>query len=456
MFVDRSDLILHNPPMLGYGVCVTDVDGDGRFEFFVAGFGFPNRTLAWDGKHFVDRFDKTLSAYERQAIGVAAADMDGDGREEIYVLNTDTFAGAKRFGDHCFARREGVWMDLFELPQNARIINRVAGRSVCALDREGKGVYGFLVANYGGPMRLYERKAGDIFEDNAFRANLAHVTGGRSLVALPLLSLPGYMDVFAATENGPNLLLINQMDGTFREEAEERGIADIGSHGRGVAPLDADGDGRFDLAIGNWQDEHRLFSQVVPGFFDDVAPPEMRRPSAARTVIAADFDNDGYEEIFFNNLGEPNRLFALRDGMYRRINIGEAEEEDLLGTGAAVADLDGDGRLELLTSHGEQSSQPLCLYHTPPNDNHFLRILPLTLKGAPARGALVRLTAGGRTQIRAIDAGSGYLCQMEPVAHFGLGQTTQVERAEIIWPGGATVMIENPEIDQTLTVRPRG
>ena len=452
MFVDRSDLILHNPPMLCYGVCVTDVDGDGRFEFFVAGFGFPNRTLTWDGQRLTDRFDRILSAYERQAIGVAAADIDGDGLEEIYVLNTDTFAGAKRFGDHCFARRDNSWIDLFELPQNGRLINRVSGRSVSALDREGKGVYGFLVANYGGPMRLYERQPGDLFEDNAFRANLAYVTGGRALVSLPLLSPPGYMDIFAATENGPNLLLINQFDGTFREEAEERGIADSGSHGRGIAPLDADGDGRFDLAVGNWQDEHRLWTQVVPGFFDDMAPPEIRRPSAARTVIAADFDNDGYEELFFNNIGEPNRLFGLREGVYVRRDIGEAREEDMLGTGAAVADLDGDGRLELLITHGEQDTQPLSLYHTLPNGNHFLRVRPLTAKGAPARGAVVRLTAGNRTQLRAIDAGSGYLCQMEPVAHFGLGPLTEVESVEIIWPGGVAATIPRPEADQTLTV----
>lgn len=452
MFTDRSDLLLHNPPMLGYGICVTDIDDDGQFEFFVAGFGFPNRVLAWDGSRLVDRFDRNLSAYERQAIGVAAADMDGDGREEIYVLNTDTFAGPKRHGDHLFARREGEWLDLFTLPQNADVINRVAGRSVCALDRQGRGVYGFVVANYGGPMRLYERSTGDELFDYARKAGIDEVTGGRGVVSLPLVSPPGRMDIFAGNENTANFLFVNEGDGTFTEYAEAMGVADPYENGRGIAVLDADGNGKFDLVVGNWQGEHRLFLQSPLGGFMDGATPEMSRPAAVRTVIAADFDNDGYEEILFNNIGEPNRLFGYRNGAWTRRDIGDAAEPQGLGTGAAVADLDGDGRLELLIAHGETDTQPLSLYHVPANSNNYLRVRPLTRSGAPARGAVVTLTTAERIQRRAIDAGSGYLCQMEPVAHFGLGVTMAVERIEVIWPGGANVTVVDPGINQTITV----
>src|SRR5207302_1627375 len=118
----------------------------------------------------------------------------------------------------------------------------------------------------------------------------------------------------------------------------------------------------------------------------------------------------------------------------------------------AVADLDGDGRLELLISHGEAGAQPLTLYHGPANGNHWLRIAPRTRYGAPARGALVTLQAAGRRQIRTIDAGSGYLCQMEPVAHFGLGTTDAVESVEIRWPDGAIHTLHHPQIDRLLPV----
>jgi hypothetical protein len=208
----------------------------------------------------------------------------------------------------------------------------------------------------------------------------------------------------------------------------------------------------FDLVIGNWEGEHRLLVQDVNGRFEDRTPLHMAKPSRVRTVIAADFDNDGYEEIFFNNIGEENRLFGFRSGDWWSLDLGDAEEPAGYGTGAVVGDFDGDGRLELIISHGEAAPQPVSYFQTIPNGNHWLRILPLTQYGAPARGALVTLITAQRTQIRVIDAGSGYLCQMEPVAHFGLGEETSVERVVIRWMDGSEHIIVAPEVDQMLRV----
>jgi hypothetical protein len=451
MFINRTKLIRDNPVQLNYGVAVVDVDGDGAMELFVAGYGAANLALKWDGRQFVDVADATLKSTQRQAIGVAAGDIDGDGREEIYVLNTDTFAGEKRFGDHLFNFQDGRWIDLFALHHNARVANYVAGRSVACVDREGNGVYGMLVANYGGPLRLYETLDGVHLVDIAPEAGLDYITGGRALLSLPLVS--DRMDIFAANENSPNFLFVNRGDGKFDEMAEEYGVADPYEHARGVAALDADGNGRFDLVVGNWEGPHRLYLQSLTGGYMDAAPPEMAEPSRVRTVIAADFDNDGYEEIFFNNIGQPNRLFALRErddgsswqtGEWVGVDVGDALEPWGLGTGAAIGDFDGDGRLELLISHGEAQPQPLSLYHTPDNANDWLRVMPLTPRGAPARGAVVILTTRDRILRRAIDAGSGYLCQMEPVAHFGLGLGMQLERLEVRWPDGTSVTLDDP------------
>jgi hypothetical protein len=286
--------------------------------------------------------------------------------------------------------------------------------------------------------------------DVAPEARLNRVTGGRGLVAVPLVSQR--MDIFAVNEQGPNFLFRNRGDGTFEEIAAEVGLADPDEHGRGVAAVDLDGDGRLDLLYGNWEGPHRLWIQTPDGFFKDVAPPELARPSRIRTVIAADFDNDGYPELFFNNIGEPNRLFAWRSGRWQAIDIGDAAEPQGLGTGAAVADVDGDGRLELLIAHGESGAQPLSFYRPQANANNWLRVLPLTRQGAPARGALVRLLTSTRTQIQAIDAGSGYLCQMEPVAHFGLGSETGVKEIQIQWPDGKQLQVAHPPVNQLLRI----
>ena len=110
------------------------------------------------------------------------------------------------------------------------------------------------------------------------------------------------------------------------------------------------------------------------------------------------------------------------------------------------------GLLELLISHGESKAQPLSLHRvartTAARRNHYLRVLPLTRSGAPARGALVTLRdSAGRLQVRVIDPGSGYLCQQEPVAHFGLGVHSAVE-VVIVWPGGQRRTLTGPAVDE--------
>merc|ERR1719161_2950061 len=91
------------------------------------------------------------------------------------------------------------------------------------------------------------------------------------------------------------------------------------------------------------------------------------------------------------------------------------------------------------------------------HNNNWLRVLPLMQYGGPARGATVKLFMTGAQgevpKIRAIDAGSGYLCQMEPVAHFGLGQAASVAEVLIQWPDGSTRTLRSPSID-TLHVVP--
>jgi hypothetical protein len=451
MFTNRTALVRTNPPLLHYGAAVCDADGDGRFEFVVAGYGGPNRILGFRDGYLDDVGDRAFADVGRQALGVAAADFDGDGLEEIYLLNSDSFAGPKHVGDRLFRRTQGGWTDLFSEPRNRGSQNQTAGRSIVAIDRRGRGRYGFFVANYGGPMRLYEiGEDGDIV-DAAADAGIDFVAGGRCAMSLPILSTR--MDLFVGNEGGPNFLFRNLGDGTFVDVAEAWGLDDSEEAARGVACFDADGDGRLDFALGNWEGPNRLFVRDPQGRFRNLAPNDWATPSRNRTIIAADFDNDGREEIFFNNIGQPNRLFGWRRGTWTSLDIGDASEPNGLGTGAAVADLDGDGRLELLICHGESGLQPLTYYHAPKTEHHWVRVFPQTAAGAPARGAVVMLVQEERSQIRTIDAGSGYLCQMEPIAHFGLGKSPRIESISITWPDGSTQTLADPEPDKLHVVK---
>ena len=105
----------------------------------------------------------------------------------------------------------------------------------------------------------------------------------------------------------------------------------------------------------------------------------------------------------------------------------------------------------MLIAHGD--AKPLTLYRGPENDNHWVRVRPLTRFGAPARGAVVKLIANGRAQVRVICGGSGYMCQMEPIAHFGLGTGTTIDSITVTWPDGSSITILKPTIRQVLIAK---
>ncbi len=440
MFSDWSGRLRLNPPVPCSGVAVADLLGSGAPQFVVCGNGGPNRVFAWVGGELLDRTPRALADDGRPSVAAAAADVDGDGVEELYVLN-----GGQT--DRLFRRDAGGhWQDLLA---DQAVRHSTGGRSVTAVDRRGSGRYGFLVAGAGTPMRFLEWTADGHLADLAPALGLDAVTAGRGLWVGPLAS--DRPDVFCGNEGGANFLYRNTGCGTFLEIAAAVRLADGGERASGVTGLDADDDGHFDLAVANWDGPNRLLVRQPDGTFHDRATPAMAYPGAVHTPVAADFDNDGYEELFFHCQGEPNRLFRRSPDSRHPLDwvladVGAAAEPGGYGTGAAVADIDGDGRLELLLSHGEQAAQPLSLFKVATGNHHWLRVRPLTRFGAPARGAVVRLRAGGRIQIRVID------CRMEPVAHFGLGAVEFVDDVRVTWPDGATATRTRPRIRRQFDV----
>lgn len=495
MFIKTNWLKNLDTSQLNYGVAVSDVDNDGSLEWIVAGFSGPNFVLKFDRatKRLInlaqDHRYSAIADQGGQAIGVCACDIDGDGREEIYFLNTNNaYAGRADYGDSLFKWRNGKYVNLYTDPVNSRMeAKSFAGRSVACIDRHGTGKYSIVIATYSrggvGNFALVEmdenHPSNDVSTGNIVLKNVASVakidkaTGGRGLVVGPILGNNGRSDIFFGNEGNPwmgnpgdNFLFKNLGNGSFEDIAELAEIQDKYNNARGISLADFNRDGLLDIAYGNWEGEHRLFMQYKAvgeaRKFRNIANRQYAVPTKIRTVIAADFDNNGDTDIFMNNIcshrdpndREPNKLFTVipnqfnnsSDPEIKKMNIGQAKEPRGFGTGAAITDMDGDGVLDLLISHGESQTQPLKVYRVNRDVSrnqagkyNWVRVFPRTKYGAPARGALVKLTTRtGRIYSSVIDGGSGYLCQMEPVAHFGLGEDKPM-KLDVQYPDGVVV-----------------
>lgn len=495
MFIKTNWLKNLDTSQLNYGVAVSDVDNDGSLEWIVAGFSGPNFVLKFDRatKRLInlaqDHRYSAIADQSGQAIGVCACDIDGDGREEIYFLNTNNaYAGRADYGDSLFKWRNGKYVNLYTDPVNSRMeAKSFAGRSVACIDRLGTGKYSIVIATYSrggvGNFALVEmdenHPSNDVSTGNIVLKNVASVakidkaTGGRGLVVGPILGNNGRSDIFFGNEGNPwmgnpgdNFLFKNLGNGSFEDIAEQAEIQDKYNNARGISLADFNRDGLLDIAYGNWEGEHRLFMQYKAvgeaRKFRNIANRQYAVPTKIRTVIAADFDNNGDTDIFMNNIcshrdpndREPNKLFTVipnqfnnsSDPEIKKMNIGQAKEPRGFGTGAAITDMDGDGVLDLLISHGESQTQPLKVYRVNRDVSrnqagkyNWVRVFPRTKYGAPARGALVKLTTRtGRVYSSVIDGGSGYLCQMEPVAHFGLGEDKPM-KLDVQYPDGVVV-----------------
>jgi hypothetical protein len=447
--VDKTHLLRENPLDSSYAASIADLDADGVPEVFVTTADGPNHLYKMTSECYLDVASPILQDAEHSALAVAAGDVTGNGLLDLYVLNAGTFMGPLAEPDRLFVNQGDLrFTDMMESHPDRNI---GAGRSICWTDPMATGHLGLYVVNYGAPNKLFVNDGEGGFRNQAPVAHgLGLISGGRSVVSQDILG-SGRMDMFVLNEDGPNVFFRNTPGG-YIECAEMLGLQDPNQNGRGLQACDFNRDGRIDLVYANWEGPHRIFQQRPEGDFLDVASSDFAHPSRARSIVVADFDNDGWEDVFINNMGEPNRLFRnLGDGTFEEVDPGPLLLPDGTGTGVSCGDLDLDGWLELFVCHGELMPQRNRIFSVAPNGNSWLRILPLSMAGAPAIGARVTLQFD-RPMIRFIDGGSGYLCQMEPIAHFGLGSERTVPRVHVRWSDGAEVHLDGVEPNRVIKV----
>ncbi|MGH9443734.1 MAG: CRTAC1 family protein [Thermoanaerobaculia bacterium] len=402
-----------------------DADRDGRLDLFVAAYGDARMTgPAFSGKngpgsrffHNVEKngrpffVDETASAGFSDrgwAFAAAACDFDDDGDDDLYVAND--------FGTNCLYENVSTpgRPRFREVARKAGVLDDGYGMGVAWGDYDGDGHFDLHVADFSSPYRWIIRSP-----------------------RLPMPPVPAVVQAIARPIVVPMLLrrcegdglYRNRGDGTFEKTSEQAGVTE-GGWAWGTEFVDLDGDGREDLLVvnGMWQ--------AAPGGKCDEV--KFWNEMSAQGIA---FHDGFWGGIDFGRDGMASRTAKH---LYRNLGNGKFEEDawvEGLDTrddtrGLAYGDLDGDGAPDvvLATFRG-----PLLVYR---NGWTAARRLTLRLESPlghnrDAVGAVVRLSAGGRTQIREVRAGSSFLSCSAKELYFGLGGAEKADSIEVRWPDG--------------------
>jgi len=430
------------------GVAVGDYDNDGYPDLFVLGYG---RCILYRNRGDGTFEDVTAIAGVKNEArwGSSAAwfDYDNDGRLDLVIANYVDWSPERNFwcGEH------GPGM-----------------RSYCHPD------------NFNGePPTLYHNNGDGTFTDVSKASGLAAKPGNGLGVVTFDYDNDGWQDVFIANDSMPNFLFHNNRDGTFKEVGYAAGVAvsmdGAPEAGMGTDAADVMGDGRMDLFVTHLDEQlARLYVNLGERGFDDAT---LRSKIAYATYHISgfgarimDYDNDGWRDIFMANghildniekyhsdvhYGEPKLMFRnLGRGVFENVSaqLGADFQLPRVSRGAAVADYDNDGDLDILVNNNGQPAQ--LLRNDGGNANHWLEILLIgTKSNRDGVGTRVKVTAGDLVLYDQRKGGASYQSAQDPRLHFGLGQHAKVDALEIQWPSGSVTKLDTLASDQVIAVK---
>jgi len=441
------------------GAVFADYDGDGDLDLFVARHG-PNLLYRNDG-------DGTFTEVGRQA-GVddprwtttgCFADFDGDGDLDLYLSNYCEFdVEAQRDTVRWFTIQQ--FPHYFEPQDNALLRNdgdgtftdvtaeagpagvAGTGRSlmVLATDHDNDGDVDILVANDIGLNDLYRNDGGMRFVNEGLESGFACDAEGRFQASMGLaagdVDGDGDLDLIASHYgNEYHTLYISDGKGHYTDETLRAGLVNertMDTVGWGVGFHDFDLDGRLDLLLVSG---HVITNFVRRGMLWHWGQDAEKLDDAEYIQENPQMDDAAY------NLGadQPKLLFLGKgDGTFQDVSeaVGETFATPRMSRGAAFADFDGDGRIDVAVSNKNQPAQVL-LNRMPPK-GHWIKVdLRARAPNHFAVGARVFLKTGDVTQMREIHAGTSYCSSDDYVVHFGLGAAARADELRVRWPDGS-------------------
>jgi len=396
---------------------------------------------------------------ETTGTGVAIFDFDGDGRNDIFIVNGTTLNSA--------GRQTPITSQLYhndgnghftEIARQAGITQEGWGQGVCVADYDNDGRPDMLVTYYGHNV-LYRNLGNGKFADVTAQAKLP-VTGTRWGTGCAFLDYDrdGYVDLFVANyvdldlnatpraganpncvwkglpvmcgpsglPKGRNALFHNNRDGTFTDVSEQAGILKPGGrYGLGVVAADFDNDGWPDIYVACDMTPSLLYHNRGDGTFEErgvdagVAYNYDGRLQAGMGVAVADYDGNGFLDIAKSNFsGDLPSLYENDGGLFfndvsQQVGLGKNQ---LLGWGIAFLDVDEDGWKDIVLANGH-------VYPEVDNSQVGDRYLQKTL--------LYRNLGNGRFQDITGEAGPAFQ-QARPARGLAVGDVDGDGRQEIV------------------------
>jgi hypothetical protein len=514
---------LYIPEILAPGAAMFDYDNDGDLDVFLlqgqmlgTGKTFADALVPPSGPmplqsrlyrndlqvhadgtrtlHFTDVTRESHIEIRGYPMGVAAGDFDNDGCVDLFVTG---FGRNHLFRNSC----RGTFTDVWKPTESDW------GVSASFVDYDRDGWLDLYVGNYvnyrldagtqchaasGQPDyctpqafraqadRLYRNQRNGTFVDVSSKALIGGHFGPALGVATADFNNDGWIDIYVANDGEPNLLWLNQRDGTFKDTALLAGVA-LAAEGKpegsmGVDAGDFDNDGDEDLFMTELPDQgNNLFVNDGSGMFEDQSPRSGLGPlSMGYTGFGTawiDYDNDGWLDVVTVNGAvslKPSRAsdrlpYNEQKRLFR--NLGNGRFEDVtsragtvfglseVSRGASFGDIDNDGDTDvLLTNNGGPAR---LLVNNVGNRRHWLglRLVGDTISRdmIGARVAVVR--ADGRTLWRRARSDGSYASANDPRVLLGLDDSSNPVRLRVVWPNGVTEEWAGVLVDRWMTLR---
>jgi hypothetical protein len=430
----------------GLGVATGDIDNDGLVDLLVTGFDRYQLFRNLGGGTFAD---VTASSGVRGEPGVTVAatfvDYDRDGWLDLYVgYNVD-----------------------YALARERPCPNMAGARDYCPPQ-----IYG------GRPDHLYRNLGGGRFVDVSRSALVGGTFGPALGVVTADFNLDGWIDIYVANDGEPNLLWMNQRNGTFKDTGMPAGAA-LTAEGKAEASMgvdagDFDGDGDEDLVMTELTGQgSNLYVNDGSGSFHDASAASAIGPlSMAYTGWGTnwiDFDNDGWLDVLAVNgtivaaegrAGEPfpydqRKVLFRNPGAGRFENVtshaGAAFAASEAGRGAAFGDVDNDGDTDVIV--GNDAGRLRLFVNRVGNRHHWLGLRVVGRHGRDALGARVGVTRSDGTMLwRRVGTDGSYASANDPRVLVGLGRASSPPEVSVQWPDGHTERWSGVAVDRWTTL----